>query len=133
VRSQRADPQRAALRTAFGLSAGPVPGWPGRAGHAVGVGEASASGWARGAAARSRALVSAGCAAEEEYREAIELLGSTAYARALRAASVPVTAHPGLGLIHGCFDMLGITAAARDEIDRVLRSVRETLAVTPSS
>jgi len=29
--------------------------------------------------------------------------------------------------------MLGITAAARDEIDRVLRSVRETLAVTPSS
>jgi len=51
----------------------------------------------------------------------------TAYAKALRAASVPVTVHPGLGLIHGCFDMLGVTAAARDEIDRVLHSVRETL------
>jgi DNA-binding CsgD family transcriptional regulator len=38
---------------------------------------ASASNWARGAAARSRALVSGGRAAEEEYREAIELLGST--------------------------------------------------------
>jgi len=52
----------------------------------------------------------------------------TTYAGALRAASVPVTVHPGLGLIHGCFDMLGVTAAARDEIDRVLRSVGETLA-----
>src|SRR5690349_12588899 len=51
----------------------------------------------------------------------------TAYASALRAASVPVTVHPGFGLIHGCFDMLGVTAAARDEIGRVLRSVRETL------
>jgi DNA-binding CsgD family transcriptional regulator len=38
---------------------------------------ASGSNWARGAAARSRALVSGGRAAEEEYREAIELLGST--------------------------------------------------------
>jgi hypothetical protein len=33
----------------------------------------------------------------------------------------------GLGLIHGCFNLLGVTAAARDEIDRVLHSVRETL------
>jgi hypothetical protein len=38
--------------------------------------------------------------------------------------------HPGTGLIHGCFDMLGVTVAARDELDRVLRSVREALAVT---
>ena len=38
---------------------------------------ASGSNWARGAAARSRALVSGERAAEEEYREAIELLGST--------------------------------------------------------
>jgi acetyl esterase len=53
----------------------------------------------------------------------------TAYASALRAASVPVTLHPGTGLIHGCFDMLGVTPAARDEIGRVLRSVREALAV----
>lgn len=52
----------------------------------------------------------------------------TAYGQALQAASVPVTVHPGLGLIHGCFDMLGVTAAARDEIDRVLRSVREAFA-----
>ena len=57
----------------------------------------------------------------------------TAYAQALRATSVPVTVHPGLGLIHGCFDMLGVTAAARDEIDRVLRSVREALAITFSN
>jgi acetyl esterase len=56
----------------------------------------------------------------------------TAYAGALRAASVPVTLHLGLGLIHGCFDMLGVTAAARDELGRVLRSLREALAVTPS-
>ena len=52
-----------------------------------------------------------------------------AYARALQAASVPVAVHPGLGLIHGCFDMLGVTAAARDEIDRIISSVREALAV----
>jgi hypothetical protein len=34
------------------------------------------------------------------------------------------------GLIHGCFDMLGVTAAARDEMGRVLLSVREAFAVT---
>ena len=54
----------------------------------------------------------------------------TGYAKTLRAVSVPVAVHPGPGLIHGCFDMLGVTAAARDEIDRVLRSIREALAVT---
>ena len=54
----------------------------------------------------------------------------TAYATALRAASVPVTVHSGPGPIHGCFDMLGVTAAARDELGRVLCSVREALAVT---
>jgi DNA-binding CsgD family transcriptional regulator len=47
---------------------------------------ASASNWARGAAARSRALVSGGPAAEEEYREAIELLGSTRMATHLARA-----------------------------------------------
>jgi DNA-binding CsgD family transcriptional regulator len=47
---------------------------------------ASASNWARGAAARSRALVSGGRAAEEEYREAIELLGSTRMATHLARA-----------------------------------------------
>ncbi len=47
---------------------------------------ASASNWARGAAARSRALVSEGRAAEEEYREAIELLGRTRMATHLARA-----------------------------------------------
>ena len=47
---------------------------------------ASASNWARGAAARSRALVSGGRAAEEEYREAIELLGSSRIATHLARA-----------------------------------------------
>jgi len=47
---------------------------------------ASASNWARGAAARSRALVSGGRAAEEEYREAIELLGRTRMATHLARA-----------------------------------------------
>jgi acetyl esterase len=51
-----------------------------------------------------------------------------AYSESLRAASVPVTLHEGLGLIHGYFDMLGVTAAARSELGRVLRTVGDTLA-----
>jgi DNA-binding CsgD family transcriptional regulator len=47
---------------------------------------ASASNWARGAAARSRALACGGRAAEEEYREAIELLGRTRMATHLARA-----------------------------------------------
>ncbi|HEY6316076.1 MAG TPA: AAA family ATPase [Streptosporangiaceae bacterium] len=47
---------------------------------------ASASNWALGAAARSRALVSEGRAAEAEYREAIELLGRTRMATHLARA-----------------------------------------------
>jgi DNA-binding CsgD family transcriptional regulator len=47
---------------------------------------ASGSNWARGAAARSRALVSRGRTAEEEYRAAIELLGSTRMAAHLARA-----------------------------------------------
>ena len=47
---------------------------------------ASSSNWARGAAARSRALVSGGRAAEAEYREAIELLGRTRMATHLARA-----------------------------------------------
>ena len=47
---------------------------------------ASASNWARGAAARSRALVSGGRAAEAEYRQAIELLGRTRMATHLARA-----------------------------------------------
>ena len=47
---------------------------------------ASGSTWSRGAAARSRALVSGERAAEEQYREAIELLGSTRMATHLARA-----------------------------------------------
>jgi DNA-binding CsgD family transcriptional regulator len=47
---------------------------------------ASGSNWARGAAARSRALVSGGPAAEEEYRAAIDLLSSTRMATHLARA-----------------------------------------------
>src|SRR5579859_132502 len=47
---------------------------------------ASASNWARGAAARSRALVSGGRAAEAAYREAIDLLAGTRMATHLARA-----------------------------------------------
>jgi DNA-binding CsgD family transcriptional regulator len=47
---------------------------------------ASGTNWARGAAARSRALVSGGPAAEEGYREAIELLSRTRMATHLARA-----------------------------------------------
>jgi DNA-binding CsgD family transcriptional regulator len=47
---------------------------------------ASDTHWALGAAARSRALVSAGHVAEQEYRKAIELLGSTRMATHLARA-----------------------------------------------
>jgi acetyl esterase len=50
-----------------------------------------------------------------------------AYASALRQAGVSAVLHQGRGLIHGCFDMLGIVPATRSELDRVLASVRELL------
>jgi DNA-binding CsgD family transcriptional regulator len=50
------------------------------------VAVASGSSWARGAAARSRALVSGGHNAEEAYREAIEQLGRTRMAAHLARA-----------------------------------------------
>ena len=57
------------------------------AGRLAVIAEASGSDWARGAAARSRALVSEGLAADEGYREAIELLSKTRMAtHAARAA-----------------------------------------------
>ena len=50
------------------------------------IAAASGSDWARGAAARSRALLAEGRAAEEEYREAIERLGRTRMATHLARA-----------------------------------------------
>jgi acetyl esterase len=50
-----------------------------------------------------------------------------AYAESLRAASIPVTLHEGVGLIHGYTDMLGVAAAARSELEGVLGTVSDTL------
>jgi len=50
------------------------------------IAAASGSDWAQGAAARARALVTAGRAAEEEYREAIERLSRTRMAAHLARA-----------------------------------------------
>jgi DNA-binding CsgD family transcriptional regulator len=56
--------------------------------HLSDLAGASGSNWARGAAARSRALVSEGSVAEEGYREAIELLGRTRMATHLARAQL---------------------------------------------
>lgn len=47
-----------------------------------------------------------------------------AYAEALHAAGVEVVLHDGHGLVHGCFDMLGISATAATELGQVLESLR---------
>jgi DNA-binding CsgD family transcriptional regulator len=54
----------------------------------AGIAAASGSAWARGAAARSRALLASGRAAHELYREAIELLGRTRMATHLARAQL---------------------------------------------
>jgi DNA-binding CsgD family transcriptional regulator len=56
------------------------------AGQLSDIAAASGSDWARGAAARSRALVSTGHAAEAAYREAVERLGRTRVATYLARA-----------------------------------------------
>ncbi len=56
------------------------------AGQLSSIAAASGSDWARGAAARSRALVSRGRAADELYREAVELLSRTRMAAHLARA-----------------------------------------------
>ena len=52
------------------------------------------------------------------------------YAKSLEAASVPVVLHQGLGLVHGCFDMLGLSPAAAEELDRVLDSATAVFNLT---
>ncbi len=58
------------------------------AGQLAEIAGASGSDWARGAAARSRALLSEGRAADEQYREAIELLSKTRMAAHLARAQL---------------------------------------------
>jgi DNA-binding CsgD family transcriptional regulator len=58
------------------------------AGQLAEMAEASGSNWARGAAARSRALLSEGSDADEQYREAIELLSRTRVAAHLARAQL---------------------------------------------
>jgi DNA-binding CsgD family transcriptional regulator len=58
------------------------------AGQLAEIAAASGSDWARGAAARSRALLSAGPAADEQYRAAIELLSRTQMAAHLARAQL---------------------------------------------
>ena len=56
------------------------------------------------------------------------------YGTRLRAAGVPVSEHPGTGLIHGYADMIGRSPAARSEVGRVVASVAQTLtAATPAA
>jgi acetyl esterase len=54
------------------------------------------------------------------------------YADALRNASVPVTLHEGLGLIHGSFDMIGSAPGVRAELGRVMASLRDVLRHEPA-
>lgn len=55
------------------------------------------------------------------------------YGTRLRDAGIPVTGHPGTGLIHGYADMLGGSAAARAELSRVVAAAAQALsAQTPA-
>ncbi|TCC36385.1 alpha/beta hydrolase [Kribbella speibonae] len=54
-----------------------------------------------------------------------------AYASALREADVPTVLHEGRGLVHGCFDMLGIVPVARTEFDQLVASVHMLFAPDP--
>jgi acetyl esterase len=51
----------------------------------------------------------------------------TQYGDRLRDAGIPVTTHPGAGLIHGYADMIGRSIAARAELSRVTASVAQAL------
>jgi acetyl esterase len=51
----------------------------------------------------------------------------TQYGTQLRHAGIPVTGHPGTGLIHGYADMIGRSAAARAEVKRVVAAAAQVL------
>jgi DNA-binding CsgD family transcriptional regulator len=96
----------------------------------AGIAEASGTRWARGAAARSRALVASGPAAEEAYREAIELLDQTrmathgararlSYGEWLRRENRRLDARGQLRLAFdalGALDVQGFAERARREL-----------------
>ena len=127
---------------------------PGRAAAAADrlseMAAASASDWARGAAARSRALLAEGRAAEEEYREAIERLSRTrmathlararlSYGEWLRRESRRIDARSQLRPAYEAFVSMGTQAwaeRARRELvatgEKVRRRIEDTRAdLTP--
>jgi DNA-binding CsgD family transcriptional regulator len=98
----------------------------------TGIAEASGTRWAAGAAARSRALVTSGPAAEEAYREAIKLLDQTrmathaararlSYGEWLRRENRRIDARRQLRIAFGALSATGVHAFAE-------RARRELLA-----
>jgi DNA-binding CsgD family transcriptional regulator len=101
---------------------------------------ASGSEWARGVEARSRALLSAGEAAEDLYREAIDRLGRTRlrvelarahllYGEWLRRESRRMDARRELRLAHEMFSRMGAGAFA-DRAGRELAATGDTVRST---
>jgi DNA-binding CsgD family transcriptional regulator len=97
------------------------------------IAAASGSDWARGVAARSRALLAQGGAAEELYREAIELLSRTrmathlararlSYGEWLRRTNRRVDARTQLRPAYQAFAAMGATAFS----DRARRELQAT-------
>jgi len=98
-----------------------------------GIAEASGSSWARGAAARSRALLASGHAAEDLYGEAIDLLSKTrmathlararlSYGEWLRRESRRVDARDQLRPAFDAFASMGVQAFA----ERARRELQAT-------
>ena len=99
----------------------------------AGIAEASGTSWARGAAARSRALVAAGPAAELAYQEAIELLEQTrmathaararlSYGEWLRRENRRIDARRQLRLAFDALTAMGVRAFA----ERARRELQAT-------
>jgi DNA-binding CsgD family transcriptional regulator len=107
--------------------------------HLSAIAEASASDWARGAAARSSALLAEGLTAEDFYREAIERLGRTrmathaararlTYGEWLRRENRRVEAREQLRLAFEAFTSMGVHAfgeRARRELVATGEKVRK--------